>query len=170
VGPNDTVRCSIAQALGEIGERWTLLIVREAVMGSTRFDEFHERLGVARNILADRLETLVAQGVMERQPSPDNARIHHYRLTDKGRDLLPVLAALMHWGDRWLHAQTGPPIVLVDRKTRHPIKTIAIATQGGKSLGAADVAITAGPGATPMMRARLSAVDVARAVTPTRRR
>jgi DNA-binding HxlR family transcriptional regulator len=150
------VNCSIAGALGEIGERWSMLIIREAIMGSTRFDEFHERLGVARNILTERLATLVGHGVMTRTPSPANARIHHYRLTRKGLEMLPVLAALMHWGDRWIHGGIGPPIVLVDRTTQVPIRAMVVTSVDGKSLEPADVGILPGPGATPVMRARLS--------------
>jgi DNA-binding HxlR family transcriptional regulator len=151
-----TIKCSIARALGEVGERWSLLIIREAMMGSSRFDEFHERLGVARNILTDRLSTLVRLGVMTRTPSPDNARIQHYRLTGKGMELLPVLAALMHWGDRWIHADIGPPVVLIDRKTRKPIRPVVLAGHDGKPLGRSDIEIIAGPGATAVMRRRLS--------------
>ncbi len=150
------IRCSIASALDIVGERWSLLIIREALMGSTRFDEFHERLGIARNILNDRLATLLRHGVMTRTPSPDNARIHHYQLTDKGQELLPVLAALMHWGDRWVHAETGPPIVLVERRTGQPIRDIAIAGAKGTPLHPADIGIAAGPGATAVMRKRLA--------------
>lgn len=154
--PPGNVKCSIAGALGEVGERWSLLIIREAILGSARFDEFHERLGVARNILTDRLSTLVRLGVMTRTPSPGNARIHNYRLTDKGLELLPVLAALMHWGDRWIHADIGPPIVLIDRKTGKPIREVVVLGQNGKPLASIDVGITAGPGATVKMRKRLS--------------
>jgi DNA-binding HxlR family transcriptional regulator len=150
------INCSIARALGEVGERWSLLIVREAVMGSTRFDEFHGRLGVARNILNDRLSGLVRAGVMTRTPSPDNARIHHYRLTQKGLELLPALAALMQWGDRWIHADIGPPIVLVDRRTGQPVKNIGLEGPSGEPLGRADIEILPGPGATPLMRERLA--------------
>jgi DNA-binding HxlR family transcriptional regulator len=156
VKPADAVRCSVQRALGDIGERWSLLIVREALMGSTRFDEFHERLGIARNILTDRLTTLVQAGVMTRSPSADNARIQHYRLTPKGLELLPVLAALMQWGDRWLHADVGPPVVLVDRETGTPVQPMAIRSQDGRALGAGEVGITAGPGATSVMRRRLA--------------
>jgi DNA-binding HxlR family transcriptional regulator len=155
--PSDAVRCSIQRALGDVGERWSLLIVREALMGSTRFDEFHVRLGIARNILTDRLTTLVEAGVMTRTPSAENARIPHYRLTPKGQELLPVLAALMQWGDRWLHADVGPPIVLVDREKEAPVQQLAILSQDGRALGAGDVVITAGPGATTVMRRRLGA-------------
>lgn len=151
----DGINCSIARALGEVGERWSLLIIREAVMGSTRFDQFHERLGIARNILTDRLATLVSHGVLDRTASPANARIHHYTLTRKGHELLPVLAALMHWGDRWIHAEIGAPIVLVNRKTRKPIAQMALRGENGQPLDSSDIDITAGPGATPRMRQRL---------------
>jgi DNA-binding HxlR family transcriptional regulator len=153
----NAIRCSIARALSDIGERWSLLIIREAIMGSTRFDEFHERIGVARNILNTRLTALVEHGVMTRTPSIENARIHHYRLTPKGLDLLPVIAALMQWGDQWFHAEIGPPIILVDAKKRRPVRKIVIAADDGRALVRADIAITAGPGATAAMRRRLHA-------------
>ena len=153
---SETVNCSIQRALGEVGERWSLLIIREAMMGSARFDEFHERLGIARNILTDRLTALVGHGVLSRTPSPDNARVYLYRLTPKGLALLPVLAALMHWGDRWIHADIGPPIVLVDAVSGKPIREVIIAAKDGKPLSPDKIGIKAGPGATPIMRKRLS--------------
>jgi DNA-binding HxlR family transcriptional regulator len=151
------VNCSIAAALGEIGERWSLLIIREAVMGSTRFEEFHENLGVARNILSDRLSALVRNGVLARTPSPESARINHYRLTRKGQEVLPVLAALMHWGDNWINKGSGAPIILVDRRTREPVRRVSISAQDGSTLERSDIEILAGPGATDFMRVRLSA-------------
>lgn len=149
------VNCSIARALGQVGERWSMLIIREALMGSIRFDEFQERLGVARNILNSRLSTLVGNGVMTRTRSPDNARIFHYRLTPKGLELLPVLASLMQWGDRWIHNEIGAPIVLVDRESQTPVRALEISGQNGKPLRFSDIEIMAGPGATPAMRKRL---------------
>lgn len=153
---SETVNCSIQRALGEVGERWSLLIIREAMMGSARFDEFHERLGIARNILTDRLATLVVHGVLSRTPLPDNARVHLYRLTPKGLALLPVLAALMHWGDRWIHADIGPPILLVDTASGNPVREVIIAAKDGRQLSPDKIEIKAGPGATPIMRKRLS--------------
>jgi DNA-binding HxlR family transcriptional regulator len=151
-----SVNCSIQRALGEVGERWSLLIIREAMMGSTRFDEFHERLGIARNILTDRLTTLVTYDVLSRTQSPANARVHLYRLTPKGLALLPVLAAMMQWGDRWIHADIGAPIVLVDTTSGKPIREIVIAAKDGRPLSPDKIEITAGPGATPIMRKRLT--------------
>jgi DNA-binding HxlR family transcriptional regulator len=149
------MNCSVARALDEVGERWSLLIIREAIMGSTRFDEFHERLGVARNILADRLASLTQSGILTRTISPGDARIHHYALTEKGRDLLPVIAAMMHWGDRWMSAAAGPPVVLVDRKTRAAIPRVTLRRAKGGELGWDDIAIEAGRGAAAPTRARL---------------
>jgi DNA-binding HxlR family transcriptional regulator len=154
--PKSIVNCSIAKSLAIIGERWSLLIVREAVMGSTRFDEFQARLGIARNILNARLVSLVKDGILEKQVSPDNARVFHYRLTEKGRELLPVLVSIMQWGDRWVQKDIGAPIILRDRKSGAGIKTLGLSTRQGKAMTFDDVIIIAGPGATPTMRRRLA--------------
>jgi DNA-binding HxlR family transcriptional regulator len=102
-------RCSIARALDVVGERWTLLIVREALLGVTRFDVFLRNLGIARNVLADRLGTLVGGGVLQRVPYQERPLRHEYHLTDRGRELVPVVLALMQWGDRHFAGPGGPP-------------------------------------------------------------
>ncbi len=106
--------CSIARTLGVVGEKWTLLVLREAFYGIRRFDDFHAALGCARNLLATRLKTLVAQGLLERVAYRDDAgrSRDEYRLTDKGRDLFPVVVALMQWGDRWTADDSGPAVQL----------------------------------------------------------
>jgi DNA-binding HxlR family transcriptional regulator len=96
------MNCSIARALDEVGEWWTLLIVHECMRGSTRFDEFRSRLGIASNVLTARLERMIELGVMERYRLAERANTDGYRLTVKGADLYSVLAALDHWGERWL--------------------------------------------------------------------
>ncbi|MFJ6673802.1 winged helix-turn-helix transcriptional regulator [Actinosynnema sp. NPDC091369] len=103
--------CSIARALEVVGERWTLLIVRDALSGVTRFDGFLHRMPIARNVLSDRLNGLVEHGVLERVRYQDRPPRHEYRLTARGRELTPVVLALMAWGDRHLPAPTGPPSV-----------------------------------------------------------
>jgi DNA-binding HxlR family transcriptional regulator len=148
------INCSVAKSLDQIGERWSLLIVREALMGSRRFDEFQSRLGIARNILTARLATLVETGVLARRAT-DNARIFDYVLTDKGRALLPVVAAIMHWGDAWIQGATGAPVVLVDRGSGKPVAHMNIRNAAGQVLSQADIQITAGPGATRVMHKRL---------------
>jgi DNA-binding HxlR family transcriptional regulator len=104
--------CSIARALEVVGERWTLLIVREVFNGTHRFDDLRRRLGVARNVLSARLEHLVGQGVLERVPYSERPLRCEYHPTPMGRDLLPVILALMAWGDRYLtDPDDGPPVV-----------------------------------------------------------
>jgi DNA-binding HxlR family transcriptional regulator len=107
----DTQVCSIARALELVGERWTLLILRNALFaGSTRYRDFQRDLGIATNVLQDRLDGLVGAGIMERRPSATQAGLSEYVLTEKGRDFAPVLVALTQWGDTWA-APDGPPIL-----------------------------------------------------------
>ncbi|MCA2230456.1 winged helix-turn-helix transcriptional regulator [Nonomuraea aurantiaca] len=107
----ESQNCSAARALEIVGERWSLMIIRHALFrGITRFGDFQRSLGVARNVLAARLDLFVEQGLMERQPSSENSAYHDYVLTDMGRELQPVIMALTHWGDRWA-APGDPPVV-----------------------------------------------------------
>ena len=110
----DRSRCSVAGALAVIGEKWSLLVLREAFLGVRRFAEFQRVLGAPRAVLTDRLATLVAAGVLDRVPyrAEGERQRHEYRLTDKGRDLYPTLVALMQWGDRHLAADGAPPLAL----------------------------------------------------------
>jgi DNA-binding HxlR family transcriptional regulator len=103
--------CSVARALELVGERWTLLIVRDALLGATRFDVFLASLGLARNVLTDRLNGLVEHGIFERIPYQQRPLRHEYRLTEMGRDLVGVIIPLMEWGDRYLAGEAGPPRV-----------------------------------------------------------
>lgn len=96
------MHCSVARTLDVVGERWSLLILRDAFYGVRRFEDFQNDLGIARNILSDRLDKLVDQGVLERHLYQERPPRYEYRLTAKGRDLLPVLLAMMRWGDRWV--------------------------------------------------------------------
>jgi DNA-binding HxlR family transcriptional regulator len=101
--------CSIARSLEVVGERWTLLILRDAVLGLTRFEEFQDSLGIASNTLTNRLKLLCEQGVLARVPDPDRPGRRRYVLTDKGRELAPVLIVLMKWGDTHYPTPEGPP-------------------------------------------------------------
>lgn len=103
--------CSIARTLEVVGERWTLLVLRECFLGTARFDDFQRRLGVARNVLQTRLERLLEEGVLERRPYQERPLRHEYVLTREGRELLPVLLALLEWGDRH-RAPDGPPVTI----------------------------------------------------------
>lgn len=114
----DDMNCSIARALDVVGEWWTLLVIRESFRGTRRFDVFVERLGIAPNILAARLRRLVEHGVLAERPYQDRPTRVEYRLTAKGRDLYPVIVALLGWGDRW-YAQDGPPVLLMHAPCGH---------------------------------------------------
>ena len=122
-----TMDCSIARTLGLIGERWSLLVLRDAFYGIKRFEDFQHDLGIARNVLSDRLAKLVAHGVLEKRQYEDRPPRFEYRLTPKGRDLLPVLLSLMRWGDRW-ESDAEPPVQLIHEScgnATHPVTTCA---------------------------------------------
>jgi DNA-binding HxlR family transcriptional regulator len=141
----DGMNCSIARALDEVGEWWSLLIVRECTLGTTRFDEFQRRLGIARNVLTARLNKLVEHGVLDKVPAQGEEHRNEYLLTAKGEDLYPVLVALLQWGDRWCGHE--PPVHLVDHKTGQPIEPVAL-RHGKRTLGLRDVRLEPGRGAT----------------------
>ncbi len=105
--------CSVARSLEVVGERWTLLLMRDALRGLSRFDEFQASLGIATNTLTNRLKLLCEEGVMERVPDDERPGRPRYRLTDKGRELAPVLLMLMKWGDRHYPAPGGPPMLTI---------------------------------------------------------
>ncbi|WP_346777863.1 helix-turn-helix domain-containing protein [Paraburkholderia sp. Ac-20340] len=142
------MNCSIARALDEVGEWWTLLIVRECTQGSTRFDEFQGALGIARNVLAARLERMIELGILERFPLAARANTFGYRLTTKGADLYPVLVALMQWGDKWLAVDGRAPIALVEEASGEPVETMGVTGAHGRALRFQDVRFAPGPGAT----------------------
>ena len=126
-------QCSIAAALEAVGERWSFLILRGAFNGLHHFEEYHSTLGIARNILSNRLARLVENGILAREQDPSDRRKIAYRLTEKGRDLLPVLISLRQWGDRWVSESPSNP-VLVDRQDRRPIATMAVRAADGRPL------------------------------------
>ena len=101
--------CSVARTLELVGERWTLLIIRDAFLGVRRFGDFADRLGVARNVLQDRLERLVEAGILVKVPYQERPLRHEYRLTEMGRDLWPSIVALLQFGDKHLAGEAGPP-------------------------------------------------------------
>ena len=138
--------CSIARALEVVGERWTLLIVRDAFLGLRRFDEFQESLGIARNVLADRLGRLVEEGIFERVPYSERPERYEYRLTGKGRELNIALAGLRQWGDRYLSEK--PPRVLVRKSDGKPV-IAALVPKDAEVLRAVEVETVPGPGSKP---------------------
>lgn len=142
------VHCSIAQSLEIIGEWWTLLILRDVFLGVRRFDDFVARLGIARNVLTDRLNTLVDAGVLERR-TYDQARGRcDYVLTDKGRALWPVMTALRQWGDEWILGTGNEPVLVEHRDHGHLTTARMTCDVCGEHLDAHSVRAVAGPGAT----------------------
>jgi DNA-binding HxlR family transcriptional regulator len=125
--------CGISAALEVVGERWSFLILRGAFNGLMHFEEFQSTLGIARNILSNRLARLVEHSILKRQADPADRRKIVYRLTDKGRALLPVMIALRQWGERWVSGVPSNP-VLVDRLSRQPVEQIAVRAVDGRPL------------------------------------
>ncbi|MFI5365149.1 MAG: winged helix-turn-helix transcriptional regulator [Candidatus Binatia bacterium] len=144
------ITCSVARTLSVVGDRWTLLILRDAFLRTRRFEDFQARLGMTRHRLADRLAKLVEHGVFDRVRYQERPERYEYHLTQKGRDLYPVIVALVGWGDRWMAGTAGPPIELVHRSCGQVMMPTMTCPHCGDALTARD--ITAQPG--PALRAR----------------
>ena len=141
--------CSVAATLEIVGERWTLLILRDAFLGIRRFEQFQTDLGIARNVLASRLDGLVEHGILERSRYQERPERFEYRLTDKGVDLWPVMVSMMQWGDAHGGIEAGPPLVLEHRDCGGAPDAHRICDRCGERLGARDVRARPGPGADP---------------------
>ena len=139
--------CSVARTLAIVGERWTLLILRESFLGVRRFDQFQGNLGIARNILTDRLQRLVGAGILERQRYQERPKRYEYRLTQKGLDLYPALVALMQWGDRYVADEAGPAVVLEHIECGKETEPQFACSECGEPIHARAVRAKLGPGA-----------------------
>jgi DNA-binding HxlR family transcriptional regulator len=135
--------CSIARALEIVGERWTLLIIRDVFLGIRRFDELQESLGVARNILTDRLNRLVGEDVLERVPYSERPTRYEYQLTTKGRDLNIALSGLRQWGDKYLSEK--PPRLLRRKADKKPV-IAGFVPKGADVLRFDELELVPGPG------------------------
>ncbi|MET0371449.1 MAG: helix-turn-helix domain-containing protein [Sphingobium sp.] len=147
----DLEQCALPAALEAMGERWSFLILRGALSGIRHFEEFQSSLGIARNILANRLSRLVENGIMVRQPMQCDRRKVEYRLTRKGEELAPVMIALRQWGEKW---GCAPPTcqVLADRRDGEPIRGVVIQAHDGRTLTLDDLVWLCRDGATPMVQ------------------
>ena len=143
----DEMDCGVAQALEQVGDWWTLLIVREAFFGSTRFAEFEQNLGIAKNILSDRLQKLVQHEIFAKHPVDEAGRRHEYRLTRKGRDLWLVLTALRLWSDKWVFGKGKEPYLARERDSGRTLKALLAVDGRGRPLDPGKLRFTRGPGA-----------------------
>jgi DNA-binding HxlR family transcriptional regulator len=139
------MHCSVAQCLEVVGEWWTLLIVRDAFLGVTRFDEFQERLGISRNVLNQRLTRLVEDGVLTKVPYSEHPPRFDYRLTERGRDLWPVINAMRQWGDKHA-APNGPPLRLIHQECGRISEPQLVCSTCHEPVGVRDVKAISGPG------------------------
>jgi DNA-binding HxlR family transcriptional regulator len=135
--------CSVAQVLEIIGERWTWLIIRDAFLGVTKFSDFEQSLGIARNVLTDRLNRLVDEGIFERVLYQERPERYEYRLTSKGSDLFTALNALRQWGDQYLSSK---PMRLLRRKSDKTPVIAALIPEGAPTLAASEIELVPGPG------------------------
>jgi DNA-binding HxlR family transcriptional regulator len=133
--------CPIARSLGTIGHWWSMLIIRDAMLGRRRFGEFQKNLGLAKNILSSRLRMLVDQGILKLAPASDGSAFQEYVLTDKGRGIFPVLVALRQWSEEFDDDPDGIATILVDRKSGRPVRKLELRAQDGRLLEAGDTAL-----------------------------
>ena len=139
--------CSIARTLEVLGERWTLLVIRDVFNGRRRFDQIQENLGVARNVLSTRLARLVEEGILEKRAYQERPPRYEYFLTEKGLDLWPVMIALLHWGDKPPRRARGPPMLIRHKGCGGLVNDRRICERCGERLGARDAYTEYGPGA-----------------------
>jgi len=138
----DFRNCSVARLLMVLGDRWLFLILREAFFGVRYYDRFMTNLGIATNILSQRLKILTQNGIMEKKSDPDDARRIQYRLTEKGLDLYPIILTMMQWGDKWLDDGQGPPLMLHHKTCGHRLKPVMCCSHCGKPVQAQDIEYT----------------------------
>lgn len=142
--------CPMARALYIVGDRWSLLIIRDAFDGTSRFNDFRRGLNVAKNILAERLKLLVDEGVLSIEPASDGSPYHEYLLTRKGADLFPIVVAFRQWGEAHLYGQGERHSLLVERATGKPVCRIQLRTRSGARLDHAAVIVRKLPKSTPV--------------------
>ena len=138
------MNCSLAQSLEIVGERWSLLIIRDTAFGIRRFDHIQQSLGIARNILTQRLSKLTNEGILVK--ARGKAGRMEYQLTDKGWDLQPLLLSLFQWGEKYQPHPKGERMCFVDRTSGNPIQPMAVRSSDGRLLKSADVWAKRGPG------------------------
>lgn len=154
----DSMNCSWSRALSIVGDKWTMLIIREMFFGTNKFSEFQKNTGIAKNILSNRLDHLQEHQILERVPEREGGTRFIYRLTPKGRALFPAVIALGQWGDKWIFGAEGEPVTVVDRETHAPIQTIGVISRDGRYLEPNEVLPIPGPSANDDTRAKIAAL------------
>ncbi len=139
--------CSISRTLAVIGDRWSLLVLRDCFLRVRRFEEFQSRLGITRHLLADRLKKLVRHGVLRRVPYQTTPKRHEYILTQKGLDLYPILMAIVHWGDVHMADERGRPLLHQHKTCGHMFNPVMVCSECGEPLNPREVQVHPGPGA-----------------------
>src|SRR5712672_2154831 len=146
--------CPVARSLDAIGDWWSMLIIRDALLGARRFGEFQKNLGLAKNILAVRLRTLVDQGTLKMAPASDGSAYQEYVLTPKGRGIFPILVALRQWSEEFDQRPEEIGTILVDREKGRPVRKLELHAQDGRLLDFGDIAIKPRPAAKLRRHAR----------------
>ena len=143
----DRENCSLARALAVVGDRWTMMILRDAFLRVRRFEDFEKSLKIARRVLSERLALLVEEGILAKLAYSDRPPRYEYRLTQKGLDLYPALISLVHWGDKHYAGKSGPPILHRHRACGRDFRATLTCSECGEIVGAREVEVRAGPGA-----------------------
>lgn len=138
--------CSVARTISVIGDRWTMLILRDCFNGAKRFDQFQASLGISRTIVTDRLSRLVEEGVLAKRAYQDRPLRHEYRLTEKGLGLYPVLLSMFRWGDTYYAGKKGPPVLFHHKTCGHDFRPVPVCSECGEELDPRQVEVRAGPG------------------------
>lgn len=142
----DRQPCSLARTLAVVGDRWTLMVLRDCFLGIRRFDQFEKRLCITRHVLADRLKRLVEHGVLVKVPYQQRPLREEYRLTDRGRELHAALLALVSWGDRYMADERGAPVQHVHKGCGQVMRPVTTCSECGEAVTARDVAVQVGGG------------------------
>ena len=149
------MNCGVAQSLEILGDWWTLLIVRDAFLGVRRFRDFEASLGIAKNVLTDRLQRLVEHEILDPVDIGESGTRYEYRLTDKGLALLPIITSLREWGEEWILGEGNEPILVKDRRTGRRLPKLRLRDAKGNPVEPGDLRVEVGPGADQATKARL---------------
>ena len=145
------MQCSIARTLEHVGSWWSLLIIRDAMMGARRFKHFQRSLGIAKNTLTSRLNDLIAGDILEKVPASDGSNYEEYQLTERGRELAPVIIALSQWGDKWVAHEDGPSTMITDKQTGERLPRVWPRRETGERMDLTEVGMLRAAKAPPMI-------------------